>query len=424
MKKITSIVTLFLWLLFFVDSGNIANANLVNNDTLQIANNQNNLEITKENSQETEKQDETRRINTFISFIRFSDDGDENVYEQRGGFDKLKSIFKGDDSLESYINDISYGKTKINAFFDESEDGNINTYVAPYKKSYYMSNKNGNTEGYKKDTVEQPKEGMQVIDFCNRTEQEQRQHDLINGALRDIISKYKDKISDNPDNNKFVFVVPEQEGWSDVLWSKVFEDLFDCGMYRVSMITIPNTLDNAAELKYQKNVVRHEYLHLLQFPDMYRYINDDVEPVGKWSLMGSSEGIPTIYEKMKYGKWINDDGTAIKEIKEDGDYELSPCTADPNSNIVAYKIPVPESYNEYFMVEYRKDSTNDGLLVYRVNTTIKFGGGDAGGPPDEVYVLRGDNLNDALIDGVKNKNLTDFSLCNGTNGLGITIYII
>ena len=265
-------------------------------------------------------------------------------------------------------------------------------------------------------------EKQKLIDFNNRTEQEQRQHDLINGALRNIISKYKDKMNDDSWNNRFIFVVPDQEGWSDVLWSKVFEDLFDCGMYRVSMITMPNSLEDAKELAYQKNVVRHEYLHLLGFPDMYRYINDDVDPVGKWSLMGSTKGIPTIYEKMKYGQWISDDGNAIKEIKEDGDYELSPCTADAKSNTVAYKIPVPESYDEYFIVEYRKYNSDDGLLVYRVNKTITHGGGNAAGPPDELYVLRGDNLNEALIDGVNNKSISDFSLGDGTSNLGITIY--
>src|SRR5690606_37999280 len=70
-----------------------------------------------------------------------------------------------------------------------------------------------------------------------------------------------------------------------------------------------------------------------------------------------------------------------------------------------FKIPVPESDNEFFMVEFRKKSGydenlywnyNEGLLVYRVNTLYH---GNAQGPPDEIYVLR-PGISDELPAGI------------------------
>ena len=107
-------MTLFLSLLFFVNSGNIASAETINNDAIQMDNTQDSIESAKEGSLLAEQNEETKTMNTFVSFIEFSDDTNENVYDKRGGFDKFKSIFKGEDSLESYVNDISYGKTKVN----------------------------------------------------------------------------------------------------------------------------------------------------------------------------------------------------------------------------------------------------------------------------------------------------------------------
>jgi len=92
--------------------------------------------------------------------------------------------------------------------------------------------------------------------------------------------------------------------------------------------------------------------------------------------------------KYRYGYWIDE----IPEITESGTYYLQPLT-NPDNN--CFKIPSPNSTTEYFIVEYRKQVPNtyemnlpgSGLTVSRVNTLLD-GEGNAGGPPDELYLFR------------------------------------
>ena len=55
-------------------------------------------------------------------------------------------------------------------------------------------------------------------------------------------------------------------------------------------------------------------------------------------------------------------------------------------------IPSPNSYSEFFILEYRKriglfepSVPGDGLIIYRIDP---YENGNASGPPDEVYLFR------------------------------------
>jgi PKD repeat protein len=140
--------------------------------------------------------------------------------------------------------------------------------------------------------------------------------------------------------------------------------------------------------------------------------------------------------KYKYGNWFN----TIPEMTSNGSYKLPAVSVNP---FACYKIPVPESESEFFMVEYRKKtgydsnlygSYDEGLLVYRINSTVI---GNRNGPPDEIYVLRpgidenSENgfLGDATFSDVQNRHeLTSLSdpypfLENGTKS-SFSIYDI
>ena len=88
--------------------------------------------------------------------------------------------------------------------------------------------------------------------------------------------------------------------------------------------------------------------------------------------------------KNEYGGWIS----SIPEITQEGVYTLNPLTSASNN---CYKIKSPYNSNEFFIVEYRKQSGNyegtiegNGLVVYRINPV----GDNYNGPNDEVYIYR------------------------------------
>jgi hypothetical protein len=93
------------------------------------------------------------------------------------------------------------------------------------------------------------------------------------------------------------------------------------------------------------------------------------------------------YMKFRYGHWI----PAIPEINAHGTYTLQPIQSQTGN---CYMIRSQGSPNEYYVVEYRRQSgifethiPGDGLLVYRINT-LADGQGNGAGPPDEVYIYR------------------------------------
>ena len=128
--------------------------------------------------------------------------------------------------------------------------------------------------------------------------------------------------------------------------------------------------------------------HSLGSPDLYRYYDNTIEPVGPWDVMAYNTNPPQhmgAYMKYKYGQWIS----SIPTITTSGTYSINPLTLSANN---CYRINSPYSSTEYFVVEYRKWASTfennvpgEGLLVYRIDTTTS---GNAGGPPDEVYVYR------------------------------------
>jgi hypothetical protein len=111
---------------------------------------------------------------------------------------------------------------------------------------------------------------------------------------------------------------------------------------------------------------------------------------------------PTAWMKYRYGGWIDD----IPEITNNGIYTLHNVWSETNN---AYKITSPTSTKgEIFVIEYRnknvywdKDLPGSGLLIYRIDPNIGAGGwgGNAGGPPDELYIYRPGGVLNMAADG-------------------------
>ena len=165
--------------------------------------------------------------------------------------------------------------------------------------------------------------------------------------------------------------------------------------------------------------------------ELYATDSFDVEPVGPWSIMSYGFTQPTIYEKYKYGHWINQ--SQIGELTQNGTYSLDQSIYSDTSNIVAYRINLPNS-KEYFMIEYRENIgsnfeanlSSSGLIFYRIDPENPEQG-------KEIYVFRkgayfdsntfyyGD-LNEAAYGGTEGKDkFNEFYLSDFTSDLGINI---
>ncbi|MCL2039485.1 MAG: InlB B-repeat-containing protein [Bacteroidetes bacterium] len=153
----------------------------------------------------------------------------------------------------------------------------------------------------------------------------------------------------------------------------------------------PNMLD----------VLCHEFFHTFGAPDLY--VNTGINRVGNWSLMSNGGNYVTMYERQKYGLWLD----SIPTISANGTYTLQHCKQNVTKN--AYKINCTTDPNYFFVLELRNlnkefntsklttyPSENTGVLIYRINKNRSGKGnyyGDSSGTKGEMYVYRAGGTN-------------------------------
>lgn len=313
-------------------------------------------------------------LNNIAVYIRFADDTEFTSTRQFYD-DKLNST--SGSSLKSYFNEVSYGMLNIETSHYPSCAMTTNlSYQDIHNRNYYQPyNSATNPNGY-----------------SNSTERREREHTLLKNAIDwiNIHSAVPSSLNIDADNDGFVdnvcfFIRGNSSGWSDLLWAH----RWILYTYNVE-INGKRVWDYTFQPENQTNVTTmcHEMFHTLGAPDLYHYYYDtQIAPVGQWDIMGSGAAHMSAYMKWKYTNqsWISN----IPEITAPGTYTLHPLTSPTNN---CFKIPSPNSTNEYFVVEYRQKTgtyesaiPGSGLIVYRVNSSCY---GNADGPPDELYVFR------------------------------------
>lgn len=137
-------------------------------------------------------------------------------------------------------------------------------------------------------------------------------------------------------------------------------------------------------------LVCHEFSHTLGFPDLYHYTLpwDGINPCGYWDPMDFCFQIPQhhlAYMKWKYGGWF----TTVPPLPASGSLTLNAVASNP---FACYMYQMPTG--EQIWIEYRRAVgnyesriPNSGLIFYRVDQSLSPWG-NAGGPPEEVYVYR------------------------------------
>lgn len=354
---------------------------------------------------------EKQVVNEIVIFIRFAGQS-ESIYDERGGYDYIESMFTGDTkSLKDYVDEYSWGQVEANTYFwPQNADGTPKCYVDSHSANYYLKQTSSNSEGY------------------TANDKYSRRSTLLKNALNFAGADFLEQlgIADEPYN--LVFMVPNKGSWNDLLWSHKSSMTVNGKSVVYNMITY-NTKSDISR------TITHEFMHSLGYKDMYRYYTDtSANPVSLWSIMGSTSatvGHPLVYEKNKYGNWLGDT-KAIKTINKSGHYVIDPSTADPDEHTLAYKIPVEGQTNQYFMIEYRGSASSgydtalnrEGLIFYRVQANKS---GNGYGPPDEVYVLRENKITvaNSYYDGTEGKtSFSAFTLYDDTTDLGISVYNI
>jgi M6 family metalloprotease-like protein len=335
-------------------------------------------------------------LNNLVVFIRFADQDEftETLTQYNGMFNA-----EDQNSMYQYFDEVSDEQLDITShFYPEPNSNFVVSYQSPNPRNYYLVyNAATNPIGYQTDG-----------------ERTQREHELLEAAAQFVETQIPTNLDlDNDDDGRvdnICFIVKGATGaWADLLWPHMWV-LYSLDVYiHGSQVWTYNFQLSVSLNSSGVGVLCHEMFHSLGAPDLYHYTGNGISPAGSWDLMCSNTNPPqhmTTWMKYKYGLWFND----VPEINETGTYTLEPVVDSPYS---CYKIPSPNSTNEFFMVEYRRRTglfepsiPGDGLIIYRVDLNED---GNASGPPDELYIFRPDGTtsNNGSV------NLANFSADTG-----------
>lgn len=154
-----------------------------------------------------------------------------------------------------------------------------------------------------------------------------------------------------------------------------------------------NMLNTTALNGKRAGLIAHEYLHSLNYPDLYCEDGGNDYPVGNWDIM-SSDGrfmtYPLAYLRMAFSNWVQ-----IPEVEEAGTdpikntdgsttYSLELQTISDNNLCNAVMLTSPVNPYEIFVIEVREQPADyyagdsldggipkSGVIVYRVDTTVE-----------------------------------------------------
>lgn len=313
----------------------------------------------------------TGQVNQLSIYISFADD---SIFETPRAeyFDSYRAMDKR--SLKHYYHEVSYERLFVDTYHYPNSPDTINvSYISEHPRAYFMPHSAANPEGY----TSGQKTG--------------REHSLLKNAIEFVRDQIPDTLNldanndGNVDNVCFT-IKGGTTAWSTLLWP-----------HRWSLYSQTATIRDLVvrdylfmlEGTFNVGTLCHEFFHVLGAPDLYHYTDTGAPTAcGPYDIMDQSSGHPYMgaFMKYKYGDWI----ASVPEITESGTYSIYPLQ-NPEKNI--YRISSPLHPSEYFVLEYRKrdgmyDSSipGEGLIVYRINPAA--GRGNAGGPPDEIYVYR------------------------------------
>ena len=388
-------------------------------------------------------------INNINIFIRFNDELEfrHECTDYDDPFNKIDGP-----SLGHYYGEVSYGLLEVITHHFPACGTDGLSYKDAHDRSYYKPyNAVTNTNGYL--DCWNVNDSTDAGFSCEDSTQWGyiREHILLKNAIESIKEQIPSDLDIDGNDDQLVdnvtfLVSGSPTGWSDLLWP-----------HRWSLTTFDVEINGSIVDAYNLNLLSgnpsyftvgtlcHEFFHSLGGPDLYHYVESATPtPVGGWDLMEQSSDTPqymSAWMKYRYANWLD-----CTLIESGGTYALKPLQEQKNS---CYIIKSPYSESQFFTVEYRKHEgiyesnlpgNEDGLLVYRINLDInnngkldtvevdeswnKIIGGNAEGPPDEVYLYRPGGTsfyNGNLIKAVFSSQSGRIQLNDGTDPSGFLV---
>lgn len=407
MKKIISIIISLLIVIpsmqplaySRLEDDNIYNYMIENGTSLGVDNISNDLNNASENLDNGNgplmSNGASKTINNIVVLIRFKGENEfmneeksKQIYDSYNLFNDFNNdnvADQGSISLNSYINDLTYGEINVNSDFYPKGSNTYLSIEAPETRAYY--------EQY----VAGSKEEDTFIKWAFESVKNN-----INLSGNDL-----DK-NDDGEIDVVTFLCTGATVTNNMLWPHETKFLGDSSLNgkklgKYNLINI-GTNENNIFNKSLLRVAIHEFLHVFNYPDLYRYYYRG-NPVGEWDVMANTGGygqLPLVYTRNFYSN-LN---MNIGEIISDGTYTLKSSQSSNKNDVVAFKIKSPLSEKEYFMVEFRKRSGNwdstlpgSGLIVYRINENVNQYLGNRNGYPDHIYVFRNGEVNSTYASG-------------------------
>ncbi len=323
-----------------------------------------------------------RSSGNFANVVVFVDFQDTDHTTHDGcfmNFDRTGELFDGSQEcprgLSEYLSHISYGKLKVDNIFPQYDENQGK--IIPYTLS-------GSADSYDADST--GTDNQIIGEVLKELEANER-----------IASMNLDRNGDGCVDN-LTIVLASGKDIGDKFYGRK-------GVYGGGNLNGCKVADYVRLSEYDAygiltsyGVVIHEFLHVLGYPDLY---TSSKVPVGLWDVMASvNSGVqyPLAYLRSEYTNWF--DIPVVTQTS--GSYSLyaaSRATAATKDQ-QALILKTPYSDTEFFVVEFRKKSTDknsrdydysvpgSGLIVYRVNTASQTNQGDL----PMIYVFRpGDN---------------------------------
>ena len=309
-------------------------------------------------------------------------------YFQRTFNGQNDKFWKG--SFKEYFYDISGGRHQVDSVFPQTNDDGTVTYIE-------MDN---TVDNYKGATGE----ALMIDEIARKLDEAYPSYD---GAQLDLNN---DGIIDN------FMIIPSVTSQNQFTpHSSTGGNTSSFAGRRIGAYNVIENRTSAAlpTGMFDIHTAAHEYIHTFGIPDYYRssyqYAGSGENPVGIWDPMGvpGQRPWPLAVTREAIG-WT----TVNEKPAADNSYVLYDAAAAYNDadKVQALKFYTPMSASEYFVVEYRKAGSSsdkksldqgapgDGLIVYRVNPSLKDEGNLQG--KDYIYVFRPGDTSITASDGI------------------------
>lgn len=323
-------------------------------------------------------------LKSLVVFIRFAGEAQWINSTKISQYDQ--TLNSGDASMKKGIEAQSEGDCSVSSVFPAVGGTNQISYQDIYTRNYYLPyNASANPSGY-----------------STFDERQVREHALLQRAVQSVAgaTNLPSGAELDQDSNGYVdsvtFVASGSKVADSILWGhswSLYDPDYTVSIQGKQVYDFTFQMDNQSHA----NVFMHEFMHLLGFPDLYRYSYDGGDPVGDWDIMATTSldtpgQMGNAYMRKTVANW----GPAIGAPSVSASNTLVATSRWGESPATPRAYALKIGTTQYLVAEYRSKMgvlwdtglPVSGVILYRVDTSVADGNMD--GPPDGYYIYRED----------------------------------